>query len=48
LRPRVTVTKTVEVDIEGVLREVEAERRVLNPTLTVSAAGFGDVIRALL
>jgi hypothetical protein len=48
LRPKITTTTTVDVDIEGVLREREAEAHVLNPTLTVSAAGFSDVIRALL
>lgn len=48
LRPRIITTTTVEVDIEGVLREREAEAHVLNPTLTVSAAPYGDVTRTLL
>jgi hypothetical protein len=48
LHAKTTVVRTVEVDIEGVHREVEGEKVVTNPSVTVSAPGFGDVTETLL
>ena len=48
LRPLIITMKTVEVDIEGALRELEVEKHVTNPTLTVSLPPFGSVTRTLL
>jgi hypothetical protein len=48
LRANVTVARTVETDMEGVLREVEGERHVTNPSVTASAPGFGSVTKTLL
>jgi hypothetical protein len=48
LRVKTTATRTVEIDIEGVLREVDGESVVTKPLLTVSAAGFSSVMMTLL